>query len=278
MQLFSVKTKKQDGVSSQEKKLTKSQRLLSPSSLNLFPLFVLGTLGLQGLLFLQTTFNTLWIAKLARRPAPTLVELVDGRSIQVGAEASLYRSPQAIKQFVGEIATMLFTASGTVAADPMAPKRDVKPKLDPGVEIAGSGIRGKKKVTSAAWEASFALSEDFRATFLAKMAEITPPGAFSGTAQTMLAISYLSEPEPLEPGKWRVKMVANLYTFMGGDRLGQAVPVNKEVYVKAVYVQPQPLSESATEIQRAVYNARASGLEIYRFGELAAASDSPTSK
>jgi hypothetical protein len=48
------------------------------------------------------------------------------------------------------------------------------------------------------------------------------------------------------------------------------VPVNKDIYVKAVYVTPQPLPQSSTDIQRAVYNARASGLEIYRFGDLAA--------
>jgi hypothetical protein len=269
MQLFKVKK----GASSAEVKIPKAQRLLKNSSGNVLTLFVLGTLGLQGLLFLQTTFNTIWIAKLARKPSPTLVELVDGRSIQVGAEASLYRSPQAIQYFVSQIATMLFSASGTLEATPAVSQKAVKPKLDPGVELTGSSFRGKRKVTTAAWEASFALSEDFRSTFLPELAQITPAGAFSGTAQTVLVINHLSEPEPIEAGKWKLKMVANLYTFTSGDRVGKAVPVNKDIYVRAVYVMPQPIPESATEIQRATYNARAAGLEIYRFGDLAASSN-----
>lgn len=54
------------------------------------------------------------------------------------------------------------------------------------------------------------------------------------------------------------------------NTLGKAIPVNKDIYVRAIYVTVQPLATSASEIQRAVYNARASGLEIYRFGDLAA--------
>ena len=268
MQLFKVKK----SASPTEVKIPKAQRLLKNSSSNVLTLFVLATLGFQGLIFLQTTFNTIWIAKLARRPSPTLVELVDGRSIQVGVESSLYRSEQAIQYFVSQIATMLFSASGRLEGELAVPKNGLKPKLDPGVELTGNGFRGKKKVTTAAWSASFALSEDFRSTFLPKLADITSAGTFSGTTQTVLAIEHLSKPEPIEAGKWKLRMIANLYTFTGSNRLGKTVPVNKDIYVRAVYVTPQPLPESATEIQRAVYNARAAGLEIYRFGDLAASS------
>ena len=274
MQLFKVKK----SASPTEVKIPKAQRLLKNSSSNVLTLFVLATLGFQGLIFLQTTFNTIWIAKLARRPSPTLVELVDGRSIQVGAESSLYRSEQAIQYFVSQIATMLFSASGRLEGELAVPKNGLKPKLDPGIELTGNSFRGKKKVTTAAWSASFALSEDFRSTFLPKLADITPAGTFSGTTQTVLAIEHLSKPEPIEAGKWKLRMIANLYTSTGNNRLGNAVPVNKDIYVRAVYVTPQPLPEGATEIQRAVYNARAAGLEIYRFGDLAAVSQPSTSQ
>jgi hypothetical protein len=271
MELFKVKK----GASSTEVKIPKAQPLLKSSSSHVLTLFVLATLGLQGLLFLQTTFNTIWIARLARRPAPTLVELVDGRSVRVGAEASWFRSGQAIQTFVSQIATMLFSASGTLESNRAVVKSTLKPALDSGVELSGHNFRGKRKVTTAAWSASFALSEDFRRSFLAELAQITPAGVFSGTTQTVLVIERLSEPEPIEAGKWKLKMIANLYIFTGGDRLGKAVPVNKDIYVRAVYLTPQPLPKSATEIQRAVYNARAAGLEIYRFGDLAAADSSP---
>lgn len=273
MQLFKVKK----GVTGKEVKIPKAQPLIKNSSGNVLTLFVLATLGLQGLIFLQITFNTIWIAKIARRPAPTLVELLDGRSIQVGAKASLYRSPQAIQHFVSQIATMLFSASGTLPADPSGAKSSLKPTLDPGVELKGNSFRGKRKVTTAAWEASFALSEDFRSTFLPELAEITPAGVFGGTTQTALVINHLSEPELIEEGKWKLRMIANLYIFTAGDRIGKAVPVNKDIFVRAVYVTAQPLPESATEIQRAVYSSRAAGLEIYRFGDLAASSDASPS-
>ena len=247
-----------------------AKRLVSFSGTNLLPVFVIGSLALQVLLFVQTTSNAIWIAKLARRPAPTLVELEDGKSIQVGAEDALYRSPQSIKTFVSQSMTMLFTASGTLPAD--SSQAALKPTPDPGVEVGG-----RKKVPTPAWEASFALSEDFRMAFLQELADITPMSMSSGTTQTMLVINHLSEPEQLESGKWRVQMIANLYTFTGSDRIGQAVPVNKDIYVKAIYVTPQPLPESATEIQRAVYKIRAAGLEITRFGELNAA-ESPKPK
>ncbi|ACK70881.1 conserved hypothetical protein [Gloeothece citriformis PCC 7424] len=265
MQLFKVKK----GISSTQVKIPKAQRLLKNSPSNVLTLFVLATLGLQGLLFLQTTFNTIWIAKLARKPSPTLVELVDGRSVQVGSEASLYRSPQAIQYFVSQITTMLFSASGTLPGNEAISANSLKPTLDKGIELTGNSFRGKRKVTTAAWEASFALSEDFRSTFLPELAEITPVGVFSGMTQTVLVIEHLSEPEPIEQGKWKLKMIANLYLFSNGDRIGKAIPVNKDIYVQAVYITPQPLGESATEVQRAVYNARAAGLEIYRFGDLA---------
>ncbi len=82
MRLFNTKK----GKVPTEVQIPKARPLLKGSSGNVLTLFVLATLGLQGLLFLQTTFNTIWIAKLARRPAPTLVELVDGRSLRVGLD------------------------------------------------------------------------------------------------------------------------------------------------------------------------------------------------
>lgn len=246
----------------------------SPTA-NLLTLFVFATLGLQGLLFLQTTFNTLWIAKLARKPAPTLVETREGRSLKVDAESSLYRSPEAIKSFVSQVVTLLFSATGTLQSAPTKLNNSLKPQLDPGVEFT-SGQFSKKKVTTSAWEASFALSSDFRSTFIPALADITPTGVFRGITQTALVIDYLGEPEELSPGKWRVKMIANLYTFTGGDRIGKAVPVNKDIYVRATFTMPKPLPETATDIQYAIYQIRQAGLEIYRFGDLTASSPSKT--
>ena len=264
MQLFQF----QKGITPTKVKISKAQSFLKTSSNNVLTLFVLATLGLQALLFLQTTFNTIWIAKLARRPAPTLVELQDGRSIQVGVIGSQERSALAIQNFTSQIATMLFSTVGTLDSDSKTPKNSLPTKLDPGVVLQGRAFRGNNKVTTAAWSASFALSEEFRKTFLYELADITPLGVFRGTTQTVLVISYLSEPELIETGKWKLNMIANLYTFEQGQKLGEAIPINKTIYLKAVYVSPQALLENASNIQRVIYKAREAGLEIYRFGDL----------
>jgi hypothetical protein len=247
-----------------------SPSLLAPKT-NLLPLLLVVSLILQGLLLALTILNTGWMAILARKRAPTLVELADGESIAVVAREASYRSPQAIKNFVARVMSLLFTASGTLEPD----RTTLKPRPDPGVSVDGSE---RQKVTTAAWEAGFALSEDFRVLFLRELAGITDRRVFAGTMQTWLSIDYLSEPELIEPGKWRLKMVATLYVFTGSDRLGKPIPVNKDIYVKAIEVTPKPLPESATEIQRALHNTRAAGLLITRLEEASDFTGTPPRK
>jgi hypothetical protein len=263
MQLF--KSKK--GIDSIPVKLPKvPTSLLKSSSGNLLTFFVLATLALQFLLFIQTTLNTIWIAKLNNRPAPTLVELQDGRSIQVGSNDWQYRSPQAILNFTSEIVTMLFSTPGKLSLEPNRGSN----RIDPGVVLQGRSFHTNNKVTTAAWQASFALSEDFRSAFLAELAQITSPGVFAGINQTVLSINYLSQPQQIEAGKWKLNMIANLYLFGAGDKVGQVIPVNKTIYLQAVYVNPQPLAQNASDMQRLIYRARSAGLEISRFGDLSA--------
>ena len=264
MQLF--KSKKSNIPN--EIKVSKVRSLLKNPSSNVLTLFVLATLGLQGLSFLQITFNTIWVAKLANHPAPTLVELLDGRSIAVEATDAEYRSPLAIKNFTSQIVTMLFSSTGKLNSDLSNQKDDTRPKQDLGINLQGKGFHSGSKVSTTAWEASFALNEEFRSTFLAELADITPSGLFTGATQTVLSISYLSEPELIETGKWKLNMVANLFIFQFGDKVGQVIPINKTIYVKAVYVSPKSLRESATGFYKIISEARNAGLEIYRFGDV----------
>ena len=265
MQLFN-KSKLKKGTVPERIKVSKAQSLLKNPSSNILTLFVLITLGLQGLIFFQLIINILWTAKLANRPAPTLVELADGRSIRVEALDSEDRTPLAIKTFTSEIVTKLFSASGKLAADPN--DKDKRAKQDLGITLQGKGFSSGSKVTTPAWEASFALDEEFRSTFLQELAQITPAGIFTGTTQSVLSISYLSEPELIEPGKWKLNMIANLFIFQLGDKLGQVIPINKTIYVKAVYVIAQPLKTDSTDMEKTIFLARGAGLEIYRFGDV----------
>lgn len=73
------------------------------------------------------------------------------------------------------------------------------------------------------------------------MAAITPPGVFSGSAQSVLNIETISTPRELQAGYWQVDMVANLLIFDPTHPQGLAVPFNKSLFVQAVEWSPSPL-------------------------------------
>ncbi|WP_017313911.1 hypothetical protein [Mastigocladopsis repens] len=117
-------------------------------------------------------------------------------------------------------------------------------------------------------EAAFALTEkeDFRASFLKKLAEVTPPGAFNGSIQTSLVPHYVSEPRKIGSGKWQVDVVATLVTFSKEDNAGSGIAFNKTVTVQAISTPQSP--PDTTEIAKKIYQARRSGLEITEIVDL----------
>jgi hypothetical protein len=226
---------------------------------SILPLFVLGTLGIQGLLLVLTVLNTTRITLLARRPVPSLVQLVDGHSISTEAVDPNQRTPEVIQQFVKTSMGLMFTwnsqgqpADRTTASTP----------ADQGVPI------GHGRITTTSWQASFALKEDFRTAFLDQVAAITPPGVFNGSAQSVLNIETISTPRELQAGYWQVDMVAHLLIFDPTHPQGLAVPFNKSLFVQAVEPATDPLPEISTSLQKAVYRLRENGLEITEIRDL----------
>ena len=273
--MWKVLTRKNDQESGNGLKESKKVvSLANNKRVTLLTIFVIATAGLHILTFLQLTVATLWIAKLARKPAPSLVQMLDGKPVQVSAAGALDRTPEAMKRFTSDIMVMLFSARGTLPVDKEA--TDNKPQKDLGIELKGYALRGRKNlIPTPAWFASFALSEDFRSEFLAALAEMTPAQVFTGGTQTMLLITHLSEPLPVVDqknqmvlGHHQVNMIAELYVFSPSHPAGRAIPVNKEVLLRAVYPNQNPLPEGATEVEKAVYRIRAAGLEIYRIRDL----------
>jgi hypothetical protein len=56
-----------------------------------------------------------------------------------------------------------------------------------------SGVNaGSNTVTTKAWQASFSLSEDFRASFLEQVGALTPRSVFQGQAQSVFNIESLN--------------------------------------------------------------------------------------
>lgn len=233
-------------------------KLLDKKEINFTPLLSIGQTIILIFVFLISLANSGRLGKIASTK-PTLVELQDGTSIRAIPIGEKERSDQAIMNFVGR--TMMNLMSWN--ALPKSSDENLDPrklKLDTGVQI------GDKKLTTNTWGAGFALSEDFRASFLREIALLTPSDVFTGETQSALLVRYLSPPEKISEGKWRMDMVANLVIFKGKDQAGNAISFNKTVFVRAVDTPPLPNNPSVQVI--AAYNARKAGMEIYRIQDL----------
>lgn len=228
--------------------------------------FLVGSGIIQLMLLMTIGGLKMEISQIQKTGAPTLVELADGRSITVRALGHYEREPIAIQRFVADTFTMMLDWNGRLPPKTIAEAKNPPP--DQGVGIPGS----QNKISTGAWMAGFAVSDDFRAAFLQSLAEITPQEIFkdgnqAGT-QTALEIKEIPAPKKLGPGNWRVDMVAKLLIFKGGDNLGLkgAIPFDKSIYIRAVDT-PDPVS-NASPTQTAVYEARKAGLEIYQIKDL----------
>ncbi len=226
------------------------------SQLNLFGMFVFSALGLGilNLFLLVALFASM--NRLSQKAPPSLVQTVDGRSIVTNAMESKDRTPIVIRRFTIDTMTMLLSASGKLP--PTADKPN--PSTDAGVAIRLPN-QTERKVSTSTWQSSFALSEDFRASALQGISELMVPEAFTGQAQVVLIPQTVSEPEKIGEGQWKVSMIANLVTIASGNPQGITVPFNKEIFLRAVDTPPP--SEVTTPLQKAVYQVRSSGIEIY---------------
>ncbi len=226
-------------------------------------LFAVGTFGLHILSFFVLLLLYGSYSQLSKKAPPTLVQLETGKSIKVASIGSLERTPQVVLRFVSDTMTMMMNWSGTLPATTV--EEAAKPKPDPGVGIRSLGNR-QSKVAYAAWQASHALSEDFRKEFLQIVADITPPGVFKGTTQVVLVPLSIQPPVKIAEGKWKVKMIANLTVFDQGNNLGEVIPFNKEIFVRAVEAPDSPTTVDG--LAAVIYQVRASGLEIYAIRDL----------
>jgi hypothetical protein len=232
------------------------QKILDRS--NLLPLFVWSALGLGACGTFFGFLSFIGILYIGGKDVPSLVQLDGGKSVLVEPVASNYRTEEVIDSFVKESMTLLFTWN--VVNKDSGSRRIV----DKGVEV------GEGKVPTRTWQASFAIANDFRETFLQEMAaSFIPAGVLSGDAQSTLLIESLSTPTQVKPGVWEVDMVAFLVVFDGRSPQGRSTSFNKTIVVKAVEEALDPLPEETSPIQKAVYETRSKGLvidEIYELG------------
>lgn len=194
-----------------------------------------------------------------------LVQLSSGESVIAQAVEPNERSNEVIKKFVSDTFIKIFNWDGLIQT--FNEKGEAVTKPDFGVDV---GItEHNSRVTTSSYEAAFAISEkqDFRAAFLRKLAQMTPPGVLNGDIQVSLVPRFISEPRKIKDGKWSIDLIASLVTFTRVDNAGKGIPFNKTITVEAIST-PQQIPDGITTLAKKIYQSRKLGLEITEIVDL----------
>lgn len=233
-------------------------KILDNKETNFTPIFIIANTVMSGCLVILCVMMNGKISKINIKP-PTLVELNNGTSTTVIPIGSNDRTPQSISNFVGTTMVSLMSWNALPkTSDNYLAEPTKKPSLDLGVQA------GDKKITTSAWASSFALSEDFRESFLKSLADLIPQDVFYGKTQSALIVRHVSTPRQQSEGKWTIDLISNLVILKSLNQVGngKAIPFNKTIFVRAV--DNPTLSAKPTELQKTIYQARKAGLEIYK--------------
>lgn len=244
------------------------QRLPMDES-DILPLAFVGLAIGEGVLALGLVWLGNSVAQLAKKPAPTLVQQVNGQAFTVRTAAEDYREPAVIRQLVHEWVAFTYTWSGKLPNASNA-KTTQTAQTSASTLTPDEGVRVKRgRVPTVAWQAAFLLASDaksnFREAFLAELTQVPGiDGVFSGSTRTVLVVQHVSEPQLLAgtTGRWQVDVVANLIIFDRERPAGYTVPWNNSYFVRAVDPPMTALEDQASEYQRVIYQLRQRGLEI----------------
>lgn len=206
-------------------------------------------------------------SSLASKKAPSLVQLNSGEVVRVKAVEPLERSNETIKKFVSDTFILMFNWDGLVKKFDNKGNPITKP--DTGIDLKSKDNKKTGKITTKAFVTGFALTEknDFRASFLRKLASITPPGVFNSKTQVSLIPRYVSEPRKIGEGKWEIDFIATLVTFERTNNSGKGIKFNKTIILESVST-PQNPPQDTTEFAQKIYTIRKAGLEIVQINDL----------
>jgi hypothetical protein len=227
----------------------------------------LGAIAISSISLLFLLMLFVMYFKLANRPVPSLVQLADGQAITTRALGNKERSPVVIQRFVTDSLMLLMSWQQKIPSADIAPDGSPVFVNDPGMEVKGQNKEGR--ITTRAFQASFAFSEEFRQDLIEMLAIMTPPDVFTGQVQTALVFQAVTEPELVETGEWRISVVGNL--IQSNLKLGTTtrIPFNKEVLVRAIDTPPLPAEgKFASPFESVVYVVRQAGIEIYSMKDI----------
>lgn len=240
---------------------TTKQKLDTKSSSNARLGLLVAGVGIIGLLNLATSF-LFGAMSLGNSGSQNMVQLADGKTVQAKTASRTERNPIVIRTFVERMMTGLYTMDGYLPRTSIEETNNPKP--DPGIAIKG----GFGRVTTSAWEISFGLEPKLRKEILEELAGITPKSVLKQKKSIVFIPNYIGDPIPVEgkPGYWTVNLVSTLIAFENGEQLGDVIPLNKKIYLRAV--TPPVYREFTNPVTQLAAEIRASGLEIYFMSDL----------
>jgi hypothetical protein len=176
-----------------------------------------------------------------KNKAPSLVQLVDGSTLTAEPKENLERTPETIRRFVGETMTLMFTWSQ---------KQPPRTVLQLGSEL---------------------IADNYQKNFQSLMTNLNPGNQFENISrgtESVLIIQRITQPEQIEPGKWKVEMFANSLIFGSADKLGKSTPFSKQILVRATNKQLAPLPDAPLPLHLAVRRLGQAELEVYNICEI----------
>jgi hypothetical protein len=243
-------------VAKSNKRTTKVTKLKAESGRNWIALFTLVTAGISGLALLLQLIVLGNVVSIAKKPAPSLVQLSDGQAIKVKAIGSTDRSLEVVQNFTTDSLIMLMSWTNEVPAIKGQAKT-----TDQGFLVKTK--TGEKLITLGTFQASFVFSDQLRDELVKILAEMTPPDVFKGTTKTTLKFQQVTIPAPIDQGKWRINVVGTLIQYQLGRGDTLKIPFNKEVIVRSINTPSLPAGgKFSNELEAVVYNIRQAGLEI----------------
>jgi hypothetical protein len=172
---------------------------------------------------------------------PSLIQLIDGRSITANPQENQERYQQTIRHFVGETMTLMLTWSQQQPPNMVwdISSQLVTDEFQPKLQTKINNLNSEKRIASS-----------YQAT------------------EQILAIQRISQPEQIAEGKWKVEMMANILVFHNSDRLGESITVNQQIFVQATDESVTSLPQSPTPLHVAAYRLGAARLQIYKVCDL----------
>jgi hypothetical protein len=209
---------------------------------NILFLFALGTFGLNFVILLLLFFHETMLQQLSQQLAPqSLIELSDGRVISADPETNLERQPETIRRFVGETMTLMLTFSSK----------------QPQNEILA--------ISSAL------LMDRFKPKFQTKMMKFNKKNQITSnnrSTESVLIIERISQPIKIGVGEWKVEIRANQLIFSGSDLLGNSIPFNRQILVRAIANNPLSLPDNPLPWHLATFRLGEARLEIYNMCDI----------